>query len=1218
MDLKKLTVTLEVNTGAYKNALRAARQETEKSAEVARSASNSIKKSMSSVSIKGFMSGIKGRIKDYQLKAGIKVPTKEYEEITAELENAEAALNRYYTRKEKLESIGTDKESKTWKGLQYDIRNAEKEVEKYKSAKQRMEEKGTDTKKVPTKEYEEITAELKKAEAALERYCDKKEKLEYIGSKKESKAWKGLQLDIYRAEGQVKRYEAIKRRMEEKGTATKKVPTKEYEKITADLKNAEAALNRYCTKKEKLESMGTEKESQAWKKLQYDICNAEETVKRYESAKRRMEAAGTDVQRPVSLPKQALNFGRSALKGIASIPAKGWGGMTKLLGGMHATLSKVTAAIKRTSGAFGALIQKFATGIPFLKRAKSSFNGFGTSGQGLVGILKTIGMTAKFMFASFLIRGVITGMKQGMQNLAKYSEKTNASLSLLKSSLTQLKNSMATAFAPVLDVIAPILDSFIQMLIRALNAVGQFFGALTGKSVIVRAKKVNQDYAASLSGTSDNLKENASSADKASDAAEKYKRTLLGFDQINKLDDTSSSGSTGGESKGASLGGINDMFETTSIKSQFKDLAKLIKESWANADFTELGAIIGRKLNTALERIPWEQIQSTCNRIAQSVATLLNGFLETTNWGLVGNTIAQGINTAFGMANTFAESFHWGSLGTAVGNGINGALNGLDWETIQGTVHNVVSGLIESLNSFLHTADWNKIGQTISQYFNTKLEAFHTAVSEFEWDTLGISISDGINGAVSAFDFAKAGEATSNVIKGVLDAFIKAVENTDWKSVGEKIKDFLVNIDWSGIVGKLTEAIGAAFGGFASMIWGIIEEAWNDVVQWWKDTAYEDGKFTLQGLLDGIVDKLKDIGGWIDEHIFQPFVNGFKDAFGIHSPSKVMEEMGTYLMEGLLGGLNGLVEDVKGVFDSIGGKINETWDNVKTWTGKKWESIKTTAGEAWDWLTGKSKEDFPAIEKSATDAFGKTQEVTDKTWKDSGNSVTESLNMMKGETSEKMRQIFKNVESYTKSIWNITANNWDAIGQKVSDVLNEMQQDVRRTTASIAGSFSSLSGQIENSMGGMYQAGRSAAQSFADGFQSVHIPTPHLYTSSWNTHYLNAEKSSWYQTPNFAVQWYANGGFPDTGEMFVARENGPELVGRMGRKNAVANNGQIVEGIRIGVYQAVSAALSKLENSQGNEKEITVVLEGDAKGLFRVIRTEGQNYQKSTGKPVFE
>ena len=99
MDLKKLTVTLEVNTGAYKNALRAARQETEKSAEVARSASNSIKKSMSSVSTKGFMSGIKGRIKDYQLKAGIKVPTKEYAEITAELENAEVALQLYYAKK---------------------------------------------------------------------------------------------------------------------------------------------------------------------------------------------------------------------------------------------------------------------------------------------------------------------------------------------------------------------------------------------------------------------------------------------------------------------------------------------------------------------------------------------------------------------------------------------------------------------------------------------------------------------------------------------------------------------------------------------------------------------------------------------------------------------------------------------------------------------------------------------------------------------------------------------------------------------------------------------------------------------------------------------------------------------------------------------------------------------------------------------------------------
>ena len=67
------------------------------------------------------------------------------------------------------------------------------------------------------------------------------------------------------------------------------------------------------------------------------------------------------------------------------------------------------------------------------------------------------------------------------------------------------------------------------------------------------------------------------------------------------------------------------MFQTTAIKSRFKDLAKLIKDSWKSGDFTELGAMVGNKLNEALERIPWGKIQNTCNKIAKSIATFLNG-----------------------------------------------------------------------------------------------------------------------------------------------------------------------------------------------------------------------------------------------------------------------------------------------------------------------------------------------------------------------------------------------------------------------------------------------------------------------------------------------------------------------------------------------------------------------------------------------------------------
>ena len=61
--------------------------------------------------------------------------------------------------------------------------------------------------------------------------------------------------------------------------------------------------------------------------------------------------------------------------------------------------------------------------------------------------------------------------------------------------------------------------------------------------------------------------------------------------------------------------------------------------------------------------------------------------------------------------------------------------------------------------------------------------------------------------------------------------------------------------------------------------------------------------------------------------------------------------------------------------------------------------------------------------------------------------------------------------------------------------------------------------------------------------------------------------------PKISVDWYKNGGFPDAGQLFIANEAGPEMVGTMGSRTAVANNGQIVTGIREGVYDAMMSAM---------------------------------------------
>jgi hypothetical protein len=73
----------------------------------------------------------------------------------------------------------------------------------------------------------------------------------------------------------------------------------------------------------------------------------------------------------------------------------------------------------------------------------------------------------------------------------------------------------------------------------------------------------------------------------------------------------------------------------------------------------------------------------------------------------------------------------------------------------------------------------------------------------------------------------------------------------------------------------------------------------------------------------------------------------------------------------------------------------------------------------------------------------------------------------------------------------------------------------------------------------------------------------------------------------------ANGGFVDGGmggQLFLAREAGPELVGTINGRTAVANNDQIVAAVSQGVYSAVVAAMGQTNGS--NEQKINVYLDG--------------------------
>lgn len=76
------------------------------------------------------------------------------------------------------------------------------------------------------------------------------------------------------------------------------------------------------------------------------------------------------------------------------------------------------------------------------------------------------------------------------------------------------------------------------------------------------------------------------------------------------------------------------------------------------------------------------------------------------------------------------------------------------------------------------------------------------------------------------------------------------------------------------------------------------------------------------------------------------------------------------------------------------------------------------------------------------------------------------------------------------------------------------------------------------------------------------------------------------------VTRYATGGLPKSAEMFMAREAGPELVGRIGSRTAVVNNDQIVASVSEGVYRAVVAALGSGGNQQAINLALRLIMDG--------------------------
>lgn len=996
-----------------------------------------------------------------------------------------------------------------------------------------------------------------------------------------------------------------------------KVYTDDFKQLVTDIERAKNSLEKLQQKKRDLEAGGVSEEDKQWQKVTAAIATAENQLNSYKAQKREMEMSGADVQPSGGLADQSFiknagivagealrslrqgisEIGGSVSQAVGNIPIIGRVAKEaaflgqKAFQGLKFAMTGIVSAGQKVTGALSAITSGMARLASGVKNAISKFSSLAKSFIGIKSSSKKMnnsfsrglkfllryGLGVRSLYA--LINKLRTAMKEAFGNLAQYSSETNASLSMLKSSLFALKNSLAVAFDPIVNVIAPYLSMFIDLVTRAFNVVGQFFSALTGKATAVQTKKNFMDYAAGLEKTGSAAKK----------AEKDIKHGLRAFDELNNLTSNEpASGSGGGGGGGATEILPEDMFTTVTVESDISDFAEKVKQSWENADFTEVGGIVGGKLKNALDGIDLTPIQERAEKIGASLATFLNGVVETDELGnSIGEKIGSAINIGITGINNFLDNTHWDSVGIFIGNGLNGIVDIVDWE---------------------------ELGHLFAAKFNAIFEVLGNIATTFEWSDFGLQLATSVNTFITDFDWEENGAHLGELAKGFLDTIISFLENTEWQELGNKIADFIGSIDWGGILKRIAEGVGAALGGFAALLWGFIEDAWNSVVTWWADTAFEDGKFVPEklfagigealinigtwikeniaipfldglskafgldvsgselfemgtniifGVFGGIIDTIKDVGTWIYDHIFKPFIDGFKAAFQIHSPSKVMEEQGNFIMQGLLDGINALVQRVIDVFNNIKQKIVDVWNGIKSKTTEIWTSIKTKISDTWS-----------GIKTSVSDFTDSIKNVVKNAW--------------------------EKVKSTTESVW-------DGIKNAIKSPIN--------------GILGFINGLIEGVEGGLNRMIRAV--------NGLHFDLP-----DWLP--LIGGRSLGFTIPEISVPkipLLAKGG--------IAMDFTPAIIGEAGREAVLPltnprSMGMIADSILDNASYATYAngsgedflkkieeatyrgTMRAIEAAGGIKAEASFKVEGDKAGIFKVTREEARDFYKRTRRPAFE
>ena len=342
-----------------------------------------------------------------------------------------------------------------------------------------------------------------------------------------------------------------------------------------------------------------------------------------------------------------------------------------------ADASEATAEINDLKRQIKGLSNSFrsANMAGFTKSIRSSSSGIrsmGTSAKrasgGLGMLAKSLKRIAMYRVLRTIIKEITQAFAEGLNNAVLFSRSVSGEMAKALDSIASkagvMKNQLGASLGELLQTLQPILEAIIAIINRIAQAMSQLFALLGGRSTWQKA-----------TGSVDKWGKAAKGAGKA---AKEWKNQLLGFDEINRLNDNNS-GKGGG---GGGNSGIGAWDIAAELEEWAKELQGLLKTAFMTGDFFDVGKWVGEKITLGINKISDWLEKIDWHKIGTSITSFIIGLFDGIDWGAISRAFSVAVHAGLDLIGGLIDGVDWYALPGRIAEQIQEFVNGADWSAL--------------------------------------------------------------------------------------------------------------------------------------------------------------------------------------------------------------------------------------------------------------------------------------------------------------------------------------------------------------------------------------------------------------------------------------------------------------------------------------------------------------------------------------------------------